>query len=587
MTDIGLQLAQIIRRLERVERASRLTSASLDDTHLEVRDGSGSLRGLVGQQADGTTAVNIVNGGPPPAPSTPTVAPALGGIAVTWDGAFAGGAVIPLDWSRVEVHASVTNGFTPSAATLQATIETPQGSTVYVPTSVSLYVVLQARNTSGAASPGTTQVGPYAPRTVVAGDVADGSITTVKIADDSISTPKLQANSVDTGNLNALAVTTAKLAAGSVDATALNATAITGKTITGGTVTGATVTGGLVQTSASGRRVTLNPASDTPLEWGSAAPTIPAVELHSGSGSEVTPGVLVADVDTGSYPFSGLFSPSLGRDSFYNFPITASMRLVSPKLGTSGGRVSLQANNALTGNDKNIGDVGLYGYTATARTDPAHLEIYAQGGDQATGGDGAGTGPRASVELDSAQIRLRAKSTAGDASLYMKTTGMEVDGNFTQNGVDRGRGIVTNGRQSIVANTSTVTTTETVAITTGSINFLAGRAYRIIIKGLAQSSVAADRVQLKVRKTNTSGAIYLDTMSALVIPANTTNVMYYLGNEIRNLTASTITATLVMTYVRQSGTGNARIAADATNPAYVEVEDIGLASAYTDAVAMA
>lgn len=582
-TDIGQQLASITRRLAAVERASRLSSASLDDTHLEVRDSFGSLRAMVGQQADGTTAVNVVNGGPPPAPSTPTVAPAIGGLAVTWDGAFAGGVVIPLDWSRVEVHASITNGFTPSPATLQATIETPQGSTVYLPTSVSLYVVLLARNTSGTASTGTTQVGPYAPRTVVSGDVADGSITTIKIADNSISTPKLQANSVDTAQLNALAITTAKLAAGSVDATALNATAITGKTITGGTVTGATVTGGIVQTAGSGRRVVLNPASDTPLGWGAA--TIPAVELHSGSVSQLTPGVLVSDVDTSSYPFSGLFSPSLKRDGFYNFPITASLQLVAPKLGTNGARIFLQANNALSGNDYNMGDVGLYGYTATARTDPSHLHIYAQGGDQATGGDGAGSGPRASVQLDSAQVQLRVQSTAGDKSLYMKTSGVEFDGTLTQNGVDRGRGLM--NYTAIVANTGTVTTTETVAITTPSTAFLAGRAYKVIIKGLAQSSVAADRVQMHVRKTNVSGAVYLDTMSTIVIPANTTNVLFDTHNIIKNATGSTITAALVLTYVRQAGTGNARIAADATNPAYVTIEDIGLAADYTNAVAMA
>ncbi|MGW3400307.1 hypothetical protein [Streptomyces zhihengii] len=228
MTDIGKMLADMDRRLKAVERASRLSRASIDDTALEVRDGTGSLRGILGQQADGTTAVNIVNGGPPPAPSTPTAEPALGGIAITWDGQFADGQVIPLDWARIEVHASTEAAFTPTPDTLRATIETAQGGIVYTPSVDPLYVALLARNTSGTASDPTAVVGPYTPKPV-SDELGPGVITETHIADGAITTPKVYAN----------AITTALLAAGSVDATALKADAITGKVITGGTINGA------------------------------------------------------------------------------------------------------------------------------------------------------------------------------------------------------------------------------------------------------------------------------------------------------------------------------------------------------------
>lgn len=257
MTDIGTRIARLEARMKAVERASRLKSASLDGNALELRDADGtSLRGVIGQQADGTTAVNIVNGAAPAAPSTPTVAPALGGIAVTWDGTLTGGATIPLDWARVEVHASTTDGFTPDATTLKATIETPQGATVYIPATDPQYVRLLARNTSGTASTPTAQAGPYTPRAIVDTDVADGSITETKIATDAVTSPKIKAGAVQTAELDALAVTTAKLAAGSVDATALKADAVTGKTISGGTITGT-----VVQTATSGARITLNESS--------------------------------------------------------------------------------------------------------------------------------------------------------------------------------------------------------------------------------------------------------------------------------------------------------------------------------------
>jgi hypothetical protein len=371
--DIGKELVRLQRQLTTLQRSPRLTHASIEDTAILVNDDAGSLRGIIGVQADGTTAVNVVNGPPPPQPSDPIVASVLGGVTVSWDGRFAGSAVIPLDWARVEVHAAITPVYSPSAATLQGTIETAQGATVVVPCDAGVYVRLVARNTSGTASTPSGTVVPLGPMAVVADDILDGIVTTAKLADDAVTAAKvatgaidtdalaaaavtaaaiaadavtstaiaagavgsteltasavtaakiaagaviagkldaasvvagniaalavvagnLAANSVQAGNIaanavqagtidanaitarelnalavtagkiaanavtagtiNAGAVTTASLAAGSVDATALSATAITGKTITGGTVTGA-----LIQTAASGQRITLN-----------------------------------------------------------------------------------------------------------------------------------------------------------------------------------------------------------------------------------------------------------------------------------------------------------------------------------------
>ncbi|MFD5899044.1 hypothetical protein, partial [Streptomyces sp. NPDC060366] len=206
-------------------------------------------------------------GGPPPSPATPTVAPALGGIAAGWDGTFADGAIIPMDWSRVEVHAAPGDDFTPTADTLVATIETAQGGIAYIPATVPQYVRLVARNTSGAASTPTDTVGPYAPRPV-AGEIGIGEITETLIADGSITTPKVFAN----------AITTAKLDVGSVDATALKADAITGKTITGGIINGAEfhsddgaggtvdIEGGRVEaTSATDWKILVDPTDELPL----------------------------------------------------------------------------------------------------------------------------------------------------------------------------------------------------------------------------------------------------------------------------------------------------------------------------------
>lgn len=184
--DLGTRMTRLENRLSAVERSSRLGSAAIDDTALEVRDDTGGLRALVGQQGDGTTAVNVVNGPTPAAPSAPLVASVVGGVAAQWDGQLVAGAGVPLDFARVEVHAAASSGFTPSSATLQGTIETAQGAIVVIPTTTPLHVRLLTRTTSGTASAPSTENGPIAPAMIVADDVADGIITGTKLAADAI-----------------------------------------------------------------------------------------------------------------------------------------------------------------------------------------------------------------------------------------------------------------------------------------------------------------------------------------------------------------------------------------------------------------
>lgn len=271
--DIGKKLHELEQRLARIENSPRLSHAAIDNTSVEVRDSSGGLRGLLGVQADGTTAVNIVNGPPPPQPSDPIVTSVLGGVTASWDGTFTDGATLPLDWQRLEVHASVTDGFTPTPETLQATIETPQGSTVVIVTDDPVYVCLLARSTSGTASTPSGQVGPLGPTPVVP---TDGTVTALKLADGAVTEAKLAANSVGTVALqdaavlaenladaavavgkianNAVtgpaiaseAVTAGKLAANSVVATNIQAGAVTSTKVAAGAITTdkLTVTGG-------------------------------------------------------------------------------------------------------------------------------------------------------------------------------------------------------------------------------------------------------------------------------------------------------------------------------------------------------
>ncbi|MER5277819.1 hypothetical protein ABT025_18950 [Streptomyces sp. NPDC002809] len=477
MTDIGVTLAQLQKRIDRLERASRLSYAALDDTALEVRDGAGSLRGIVGQQGDGTTAVNVVNGPPPPQPSAPIVVSVLGGVTVSWDGLFADGAVMPLDWSRVEVHASTLAVYTPTAASLKATVETAQGCTVVIATTAAVYVQLVARSTSGTASPPSATVGPVGPTAVVASDILDGIVTTVKLADDAvtqakvavgaigateisdnaITTPKIVAGAVQTAQLDALAVnaskiaagavttaklaalavtanelaantiTAGKLAAGSVDATALKADAITGKTITGGSIVGATVTGAIVRTGTTGPRLLMGPDA--------GGTGVPGLALYSGASAETSPGLLWSTVLTGTptQPMTVVQAPYVDSGS-------ARLDLTSPASG-SGGQFKIATS---TTNDYAYFK-GKDGSTAGASL----LELWAQNGT--SGGSSV----------------LQVKGT----EIYMRSDAITANGIFAAGNIAWG----------------TINVTTTAANTVGSATItglnVAGSTFRIFVTG--------------------------------------------------------------------------------------------------------
>ncbi|MFJ2752634.1 hypothetical protein [Streptomyces sp. NPDC087297] len=208
--DIGARLAALERQIVQLQRAPRLSHASIEDAALEVYDGEGSLRAVIGQQGDGTSGVIAVNGPPPPQPAAPSAGPTLGGIAVSWDGSWLSLETVaaPLDFARMEIHAGTTDGFIISDTTLVGTLESPRGGTLVVPAEQPHYFRLMARNTSGTASDPSPQRGPVGPAPVVAQDVLDGIIDETKLAEDAVGRAALQIGAV---GFNELAIGTGNL----------------------------------------------------------------------------------------------------------------------------------------------------------------------------------------------------------------------------------------------------------------------------------------------------------------------------------------------------------------------------------------
>ncbi|MFJ2279216.1 hypothetical protein ACIOEZ_34270 [Streptomyces sp. NPDC087866] len=238
MTNLATEVARLKREVAQVKKGQRVShGASIENAAIEVRDDDGSLRAIVGQQGDGTTGAVIVNGPPPPQPSDPIVVSVIGGVTASWDGLFAGGAVMPLDWSRIEVHASTAADYVPDSVTLQSTIETPQGATVVIACENNVYVRFVARSTSGTASTPSGIVGPVGPAPVVAGDILDGIVTTAKLADDAVTQAKVAVGAIGTTEITDNAITTPKIVAGAVQTAQLDAEAVNASKIAAGAVT--------------------------------------------------------------------------------------------------------------------------------------------------------------------------------------------------------------------------------------------------------------------------------------------------------------------------------------------------------------
>ncbi|WP_328404009.1 hypothetical protein OHS70_34270 [Streptomyces sp. NBC_00390] len=187
MTDIisqfAARLAQVERQLARTSRTAQLAYSSIEGGAINVHDDDGGVRGVIGQQPDGTTGVVIVNGPPPPTPTAPVVEPALAGLKVTWDGEFTDAQVGPLDLARAQVHLLAAADAEPDVRRPTATIEAGSGASVTIARSNydGLWVRLVAVNTSG--TPGAASEAVAAkPRRTTGGDLASASVGLDKLA---------------------------------------------------------------------------------------------------------------------------------------------------------------------------------------------------------------------------------------------------------------------------------------------------------------------------------------------------------------------------------------------------------------------
>lgn len=203
---LAAELASLRRQVEALARASQMSRRSVEDGGVKVFDADGNLRGIIGVQEDGTTALVTVNDPTPPTPSAPIVFPVPGGLEVTWDGTFLDYAGQPSDFGKLEVHAYTEDVYTPTEATRCAILPAAGTVTIDLPTDA-YTVVFVAYSTGGAASSpslGATETPAAAGEDTVARQIAADAQTK---ADTAIANATAAQQAAEAAEQSAAAVT--------------------------------------------------------------------------------------------------------------------------------------------------------------------------------------------------------------------------------------------------------------------------------------------------------------------------------------------------------------------------------------------
>lgn len=158
LRELAKRITQVERRIRATGSVPQLANSSLEDGAIPAFSGDQQVM-LIGRQWDGTYTTAVTNGPTPPTPSAPIITDGTEGISVRWDGLFADGGILPMDYLRVDIHLSQTDGFTPSFSNRYGTIIPPTGGEVafHVPAGT-WYAKLVCWSQAGVPSAASAQV---------------------------------------------------------------------------------------------------------------------------------------------------------------------------------------------------------------------------------------------------------------------------------------------------------------------------------------------------------------------------------------------------------------------------------------------
>lgn len=132
VNELARRLVAIENNILRAAASPQLAHSSIDNGALRAMDDIHGETMQIGLQWDGTYTTNVQNGPTPPAPTTPGVVEGVEMLIISWDGTLVSGAILPMDFLRVDIHLGTVAGFTPTHANRVGSIVAPAGGEVTV-----------------------------------------------------------------------------------------------------------------------------------------------------------------------------------------------------------------------------------------------------------------------------------------------------------------------------------------------------------------------------------------------------------------------------------------------------------------------
>ena len=170
LRDLARQVRELDRRIA-AKSTPQLAFSSIEDGAVQAYNRDGQQVLIIGKQWDGTYTSTVVTGPTPPTPSAAIITDGTEGLSVRWDGTFVDGAILPMDYLRVDIHISGVDGFTPDFANRYGTIIPPTGGEVaFHLTPGTYYVKLVCWSQAGVPSAASAQVTGLATAITVSSD---------------------------------------------------------------------------------------------------------------------------------------------------------------------------------------------------------------------------------------------------------------------------------------------------------------------------------------------------------------------------------------------------------------------------------
>ncbi|MFD9242752.1 hypothetical protein ACFV0D_12630 [Streptomyces sp. NPDC059556] len=181
------------------------------------------------------------------------------------------------------------------------------------------------------------------------------------------------------------------------------------------------------------------------------------------------------------------------------------------------------------------------------------------------------------IRLRSATIRMGGNSPASQVVLDPN------ERTLVTYGTDRGKGV--KSYVPVTAST-TLATTETVGVTSDSVLFEQNRAYRLTFHYQGSGNTANDGVGFRLRRSTVTGNSLFDSLRSHRLDAASAIVNNETSQIVVNNTGAPLTTVVVGTVYRAAGTGTVQMFANAANPVWLMIEDIGASSSYPFAKAL-